>query len=179
MKLIAANFPDNRILGSGEVFVEFRLGDQKKSIRGEGYHFKAATFGEGVIIFDAQTNPKLQIFAHQHQGDPEHDKESVVYGEINLAYIETQINTRHLIKVHCVPWYEGGVLKEEEAGVLDVEIFYNHELNGILEMKVESAILDRDTDAIGNMDPYVEVTIEGVTKKTMVKRGAGKMPIWN
>ena len=39
--------------------------------------------------------------------------------------------------------------------------------------------MDRDTEAIGKMDPYIELDINGVKKKTSVKQNEGKKCIWH
>jgi len=43
-----------------------------------------------------------------------------------------------------------------------------------------SANLTRDTEMVGKMDPYLELTIGGVkVHKTVVKEDVGKTPEWN
>lgn len=42
-----------------------------------------------------------------------------------------------------------------------------------------SAVIAKNMDAVGKMDPYVSVTVNVITQKTSVANGAGTNPIWN
>ena len=51
---------------------------------------------------------------------------------------------------------------------------------GLLKVKICSANLTRDTEMIGQMDPFLEFSINGsLIHKTAVKDEAGKTPVWN
>jgi Ca2+-dependent lipid-binding protein len=57
---------------------------------------------------------------------------------------------------------------------------YGDNVVGPLNIKIIEAILTRDTEMVGKMDPYVELTIGGVlVHKTATLDGAGKTPKWN
>ena len=51
--------------------------------------------------------------------------------------------------------------------------------SGILNLKICSAILTRDTELIGKMDPFVKIIYNNKERKTNVKNEAGTTPIWN
>jgi Ca2+-dependent lipid-binding protein len=74
---------------------------------------------------------------------------------------------------------ENEKIGEEEVAVIDLEIIYEAEMYGILEITVESALLIRDTEIIGKMDPYAKLIMGDVIHRTTVKNDAGKSPIWN
>ena len=47
-------------------------------------------------------------------------------------------------------------------------------------MKIADAVLTRDTEVLGKMDPLVELRIGGVlVHKTAVIDGGGQTPVWN
>jgi len=50
---------------------------------------------------------------------------------------------------------------------------------GRLVLSVIEAVLTRDTEFWGKMDPYVEIILNNQVKYTEVKRSAGKLPKWN
>ena len=57
---------------------------------------------------------------------------------------------------------------------------YGDDVVGPLHVKIVGATLTRDTEVVGKMDPYLELTIGGVqVHKTATLDGAGKTPEWN
>mgnify|MGYP001048246055 FL=1 len=51
---------------------------------------------------------------------------------------------------------------------------------GPLKIKIVSANLTRDTEMVGKMDPYLELSIGGtIVHKTAVKDDVGKTPVWD
>jgi Ca2+-dependent lipid-binding protein len=50
---------------------------------------------------------------------------------------------------------------------------------GKLVLHVEEAILKRDTETFGTMDPYCKIVYAGNNHKTPVKEDAGKTPKWH
>lgn len=51
---------------------------------------------------------------------------------------------------------------------------------GPLKINIHSAKLERDTEAFGQMDPYLKLFIDGkLVKQTAKLDGAGKTPEWN
>ena len=50
---------------------------------------------------------------------------------------------------------------------------------GLLNVNVVEAKLTRNTEAMGNMSPYITLTFKGKKMKTKVKDYAGKTPAWN
>ena len=50
---------------------------------------------------------------------------------------------------------------------------------GKLVIHVEEAVLKRDTETFGTMDPYCSIHFNGKTHKTATKTDAGKHPKWN
>ena len=57
---------------------------------------------------------------------------------------------------------------------------YGDDVIGLLKVTVCSANLTRDTEMVGNMDPFCEISIGGEkVYKTAVKDEAGKTPVWN
>lgn len=85
--------------------------------------------------------------------------------------------TRHVVNVQTV-YFENGMVIDEASGTIDLEIVYTEDLDSVFEITVDSAVLIRDTEVVGKMDPYTELSLEGETKKTTVKQNAGKEPRW-
>jgi len=57
---------------------------------------------------------------------------------------------------------------------------YDADVIGPLKINIHSAALERDTEMVGEMDPYVKFFIGGVeVKETKKLDGAGKNPVWN
>ena len=52
-------------------------------------------------------------------------------------------------------------------------------LEGKIDITVCEATLTRDTEAIGKMDPFVQLKTATQDLKTRVIDGAGKTPVWN
>lgn len=48
-----------------------------------------------------------------------------------------------------------------------------------IEVTPITAVINKDTDLIGKMDPYVEVTVNGVSQRTNVVKSGGRNPSWN
>lgn len=51
--------------------------------------------------------------------------------------------------------------------------------SGTLMLRLISAMLSRDTDPLGKMDPYIKIFVGGEEKKTTTARGHGRKPRWN
>ena len=69
---------------------------------------------------------------------------------------------------------------ESIAEIVERSKKYGDDVVGLLHMKIADAVLTRDTDTVGNMDPFVELKIGGVlVHKTAVLDGGGKRPVWN
>lgn len=51
--------------------------------------------------------------------------------------------------------------------------------SGVLTMKICDAILIRDTEAMGLMDPFISIEYNNHVYRTQVKVNAGKTPVWN
>jgi hypothetical protein len=47
-----------------------------------------------------------------------------------------------------------------------------------LWIKVSHAVLNEDQDGWGEMDPFVDIRVNTLSKRTSIKGGAGKNPIW-
>ena len=57
---------------------------------------------------------------------------------------------------------------------------YDENVIGPLRINIHSASLERDTEMVGEMDPYVKFYIGGAqVKETAKLDGAGKKPVWN
>lgn len=57
---------------------------------------------------------------------------------------------------------------------------YDGDVIGPLKINIHSANLERDTEMVGEMDPYVKFSIGGVeVHETKKLDGAGKQPVWN
>lgn len=57
---------------------------------------------------------------------------------------------------------------------------YGDDVIGPLKITIKGANLTRDTEMVGKMDPYLELTIGGnQVHKTKTLDGAGKTPEWN
>ena len=57
---------------------------------------------------------------------------------------------------------------------------FDDDVIGPLKINIHSAKLERDTEMVGKMDPYVKLYIGGVQiKETAKLDGAGKEPVWN
>ena len=39
--------------------------------------------------------------------------------------------------------------------------------------------MERDTEVVGEMDPYIKFYIEGKEYSTGVRKGGGRNPVWN
>lgn len=50
---------------------------------------------------------------------------------------------------------------------------------GTLILKPSTGRLFRDTEAMGNMDPYIIFKVGETTQKTKVHSSGGKTPCWN
>jgi len=48
-----------------------------------------------------------------------------------------------------------------------------------LELKLLNGILERDTEIIGQMDPFIIMEYEGLRFKSNVIKNGGKTPEWN
>ena len=46
-------------------------------------------------------------------------------------------------------------------------------------VEVKEGNLERDTEAVGKMDPFVEFKVGDVSSQTDVIEGGGKNPVWN
>ncbi len=53
------------------------------------------------------------------------------------------------------------------------------DLGGILTLSVLQAKLHRDTEAIGEMDPFVQINYLGTIYRTKSQKEGGKNPSWN
>ena len=69
---------------------------------------------------------------------------------------------------------------EEEVARLEKELaaLKSDSQKGTLEVCIVEANLTRDTEVIGEMDPYVKVTHGLMNCQTKVLRDAGKTPMW-
>lgn len=64
--------------------------------------------------------------------------------------------------------------------MFNLDLKYSHNLKrSILDVKIVSANLIRDTEAIGKMDPFVTIELAKQKKRTSVKDEAGKTPVWD
>lgn len=65
------------------------------------------------------------------------------------------------------------------AATVKLSIVYLDHSVGTLLIDVKEADLERDTEVIGSMDPYLECKIGDVSSKTDVSGEPGKNPKWN
>ena len=57
---------------------------------------------------------------------------------------------------------------------------YGDDVIGLLKLNIHSAKLERDTEMVGKMDPYIKFFLAGQEiKETAKLDGAGKEPVWN
>ena len=70
-----------------------------------------------------------------------------------------------------------GVSKKEEPALEEPKI--PEASGGELYIKVIGALLVRDTEALGKMDPYLQITYNGQEFKTKIISEGGKNPQWN
>ena len=86
----------------------------------------------------------------------------------------------HIINTRCI-WVEKTDHKVDGniSAYVKLSIIYlpNSTANFIVEAK--EALLERDTEAIGKMDPFVECKVGDVSSQTDVMDEAGKHPVWN
>ena len=69
---------------------------------------------------------------------------------------------------------------ESIAEIVERSKKYGDDVIGLLHMKIADANLTRDTDVVGQMDPFVELKIGGkLVHKTAVIDEGGKTPVWN
>jgi Ca2+-dependent lipid-binding protein len=60
-----------------------------------------------------------------------------------------------------------------------MELKFSKDLKwSMLDIRVNKAVLRRDTEVIGKMDPFVEIKLGEQTKRTTVKDEAGMYPVW-
>ena len=64
-------------------------------------------------------------------------------------------------------------------GLFEVDGTSKEALGGILKILVKQGKLYRDTEAIGKMDPFVEIEYKNKKYRTKVKEEGGKTPVWN
>ena len=50
---------------------------------------------------------------------------------------------------------------------------------GLLQLTIIKAELNRDTEFLGDMDPFMVVTYNGISQRTPALQDAGKTPEWN
>lgn len=69
---------------------------------------------------------------------------------------------------------------ERDAGVVVLEFFYSNQVfKGKLGLTIVSADLARDTEMVGEMDPYVTIRFSGKELRTPTLKNKGKHPDWN
>ena len=70
-------------------------------------------------------------------------------------------------------------VKGEPIGQLVLDLKYSSNLKrSVLEVRLDRAVLLRDTETIGKMDPFVEIRLGKETRRTSVKDEGGKEPKW-
>lgn len=80
----------------------------------------------------------------------------------------------HHVKVNLY-MREKDNITDQKVGVLNIDMKYaKHITKSSLDIMVNRAVLLRDTEAIGKMDPFVRMTLGENTKQTTVKDGVGK-----
>ncbi len=50
---------------------------------------------------------------------------------------------------------------------------------GNIHIEIISAKLSRNTEIIGNMDPYVSIEYKKIKYKTKISKASGLLPMWN
>lgn len=62
----------------------------------------------------------------------------------------------HMINVRCV-WMEkeDGKISNDPSATVKISVIYDESSKGNLQIHVKEAKLQRDTEAIGKMDPYL------------------------
>jgi Ca2+-dependent lipid-binding protein len=72
-----------------------------------------------------------------------------------------------------------GLSRNPSMGMFDVVGTNKEALGGVLKILVKKGKLYRDTEAIGKMDPFVEIEYKNKKYRTRVKEEGGKLPVWN
>ena len=63
--------------------------------------------------------------------------------------------------------------------LLELELEYFNAVMGVLSISSMEIDMNRDTDVVTKMDPYVVLDLNGLRVKTTVKNGEGKNCIWH
>ena len=86
----------------------------------------------------------------------------------------------HLINTRCV-WIEKSDNKVSEgiSAAVKLSIIYLPNSTANFFVNIKEGILERDTEAVGKMDPFVECKVGDVSSQTDVKDEAGQNPVWN
>lgn len=166
--LTNVNLESAKTLSGESTTVEINVGSQRSIISRKGKAFKC----KEVSLFGCEKDfMDIYVYNEEFRGS------RIVYGHINLNPLLGMPKVKHLVELQTV-YFENDVIINEESGWMNLEIIYTDVLDSVLEITVESANLIRDTELVGKMDPYTEITLEGEMKKTTVKDEGGKNPVW-
>ena len=155
-----------------DVTVEMRVDHHVFLFPGKGRHFSS----NQVLLFNNPSQQTLQIFLYPQSSS--NTATNVVYGEVNLQPLAELQYTKHIVFVNTV-LINAGVIQDSPTGTIEIAVVCVESLDAILEVKVKSAELERDTELVGRMDPYCILTLDEVKKTTTTKSEAGRTPVWD
>ncbi|TNV82162.1 hypothetical protein FGO68_gene4454 [Halteria grandinella] len=84
-----------------------------------------------------------------------------------IAKVEKKTNSKDLDDIHNL---EDSHWKDDDAAP---------QKNGVLKILIVRGRLFRDTEIMGHMDPFIQLTMNGQVKKTSAIDDGGKRPVWN
>lgn len=126
-----------------------------------------------VEIFKFTGNEVLKIRISEKE-----NSDKAAYCEFKLEELAKTPGTIHHVKANLY-LQEAKAVKGDAIGQLTLDLKYSNNLKrAILDVRVERAVLLRDTEVIGKMDPFVELKLGAQIRRTSVKDEAGKEPVW-
>lgn len=157
-------------VGKDSFSLKLQVGKTTSNIKLKG--FSADLKGDSHL-FTIDESAKLEISLFEKESSSK-----MAYAEMGLHPLIAMPDTEHRIKVHLI-YRTKKELENAEAGLLLISLKYNNNLkNALLDIRIDKAVLLRDTELIGKMDPFVEMVLGAHSKRTTVKDNAGKNPVW-
>lgn len=119
------------------------------------HHFVAkgnqsVSFGRRYQLFPLTANLEIKLYENEETDTRQG------YFKIPMTKLYQLPKKIHMINVRCV-WMEkaDGKISDEVSGTVKLSVIYEDTCKGRLQIHVKQAKLERDTEAIGKMDPYL------------------------
>lgn len=158
-------------VGKDNYFLILSLGDTKATVKTKGTDVE---FKDQVHLLKSDGSESLQIRISEKESS-----EKLAFANFPIAKLAASPNVNHHVKVNLA-LKSGANLEDKIVGTLNIDFKFSHNLKkALLDVQIVQAKLTRDTEAIGKMDPFAEVKLGAMTKRTSVKDNVGKEPVWN